>query len=183
FAGGMPKPPPIKILEVGTIGALDYKIIDASRADDLHKWLKDHKYSYQGDEATLNHYVQKKWLFTVMKIDTAQMKRNKDGTFAGEVTPTRFQFSSEMLVYPLKITQISVREKTEALFYVQAPFKCDLPGDMTYQYTWVPMLQGAIGCTPGGIKGGGEQWIKAFGQQIPPLLARANNLGFRFTPG
>jgi hypothetical protein len=175
--------PAIKILEVGTVGSLEYKIIEAGRADDLFKWLKDNKYSYAGDEATLNHYIQKKWLFTVMKIDTAQMKRNKDGTFAGEVTPTRFQFTSEKLVYPLKITQISVREKTEALFYVQAPFKCDLPGDMTYQYTWIPMLQAATGCTPGGIKGGGEEWVKAFGAQVPPLLARANQLGFRFTPG
>jgi len=175
--------PAIKILEVGTVGSLEYKVIEAGRADDLFKWLKDNKYSYAGDEATLNHYIQKKWIFTVMKIDTAQMKRNKDGSFDGEVTPTRFQFTSDKLVYPLKITQISVREKTEALFYVQAPFKCDLPGDMTYQYTWIPMLQAATGCTPGGIKGGGEECVKAFGSQVPPLLARANQLGFRFTPG
>ena len=175
--------PAIKILEVGTVGSLDYKIIEATRADDLFSWLKDNKYSYSGDEATLNFYIQKKWLFTVMKIDTMQMKRNKDGTFAGEVTPTRFQFSSEKLVYPLKITRISVREKTEALFYIQAPHKIDLPDDMTYQYTWVPMLQAATGCTPGGIKGGGEQWLKAFNQQIPPLLARGQQLGFRFFPG
>ena len=146
--------PAIKILEVGTVGSLDYKIIEAGRADDLYKWLKDNKYNFSGDEATLNHYVQQKWLFTVMKIDTMQMKRNKDGTFDGEVTPTRFQFTTEKLVYPLKITQISVRERTEALFYVQAPFKVDLPGDMTFQYTWVPMLQGALGCS-GGFPGKG----------------------------
>jgi hypothetical protein len=175
--------PKVVVLETGIVGSLDYKIISAERADDLFQWLKDNKYSYSGDEATLNHYIQKKWLFTVMKIDTMQMKRNKDGTFDGEVTPTRFQFASEKLVYPLKITQISVREKTEALFYVQAPYKVDLTGDMTYQYTWVPMLQAATGCTPGGIKGGGEEWIKAFGPQIPPLMAKANALGFRFTPG
>jgi len=36
-----------------------------------------------GDEATLGFYVQKKWLFTVMKIDTMQMKRNKDGDVRG----------------------------------------------------------------------------------------------------
>jgi hypothetical protein len=174
--------PAIKILEVGTVGSLDYKIIEAGRADDLYKWLKDNKYSYSGDEATLQHYIQKKWLFTVMKIDTMQMKRNKDGTFAGEVTPTRFQFTSEKLIYPLKITQISVREKTEALFYVQAPFKTDLPGDMTYQYTWVPMLQGALGCS-GGVPGKGQEWLKAFGPQIPQLLQRAQQLNFRFIAG
>jgi Uncharacterized protein conserved in bacteria (DUF2330) len=174
--------PAIKILEVGTVGSLDYKIIEAGRADDLFKWLKDNKYSYSGDEATLNHYVQKKWLFTVMKIDTMQMKRNKDGTFAGEVTPTRFKFASEKLIYPLKITQISVRERTEALFYVQAPFKTDLPGDMTYQFTWAPMLQGALGCS-GGVPGKGEEWLKAFGPQIPALMQRAQALDFRFIAG
>src|SRR5262245_52139378 len=133
-AGG--RVPEIKILEAGVVGSLDYKIIEAGRADDLFAWLKDNKYSYAGDEASLNLYIQKKWLFTVMKIDTMQMKRNKDGTFAGEVTPTRFQFASDKLIYPLKITQISVKDKTEALFYVQAPFKVDLEGDLSYQRTF-----------------------------------------------
>ena len=175
--------PKVIVLEAGVVGSLDYKIITAERADDLYQWLKDHKYTYSGDEATLNHYVQQKWIFTVMKIDTMQMKRNKDGTFAGEVTPTRFQFASEKLVYPLKITQISVKDKTEALFYVQAPFKVDLKGDFSYQMTWVPMLSAATGCTPGGIQGGGEQWMKAFGPQIPALMNHARELGFQFIPG
>src|SRR4051794_9976205 len=180
---GRTERPKVVVLEAGVVGSLDYKIIEAGRADDLFKWLKDNQYTYSGDEATLNFYVQKKWLFTVMKIDTMQMKRNKDGTFAGEVTPTRFQFTSEKLVYPLKITQISVKDKTEALFYVQAPTKVDLQGDLSYQYTWVPMLQAATGCTPGGIQGGGEQWLKNFQGQIPALLQRAQQLDFRFVAG
>jgi hypothetical protein len=172
--------PAIKILETGVVGNLDYKIIQAGRADDLFQWLKDNKYSYAGDEATLNFYVQKQWLFTVMKIDTMQMKKNKDGGYSGEVTPTRFQFTSDKLVYPLKITQISVKDKTEALFYVQAPFKVDLPGDMTYQYTWLQMLQQASGCTPGGLPGQGGEWLKAVGGEMPDLLRRARELGFTF---
>jgi hypothetical protein len=104
----------------------------------------------------------------------------EDGTFNGEVTPTRFQFTSDKLVYPLKVTQISVREKTEALFYVQAPFKVDLPGDLTYQYQWIPMLTAASGCTPGGLPGKGGQWLEAYKGQIPQLLARAQAFEFRF---
>ena len=190
FAASGPQPgnsappkPKVIVLEAGVVGSLDYKIISAERADDLFQWLKDNKYSYSGDEATLNFYVQKKWLFTVMKIDTMQMKRNKDGSFAGEVTPTRFQFASDKLVYPVKITQISVKDKTEALFYVQAPHKVDLQGDMSYQYTWVPMLQAASGCTPGGIQGGGEQFLKAIGGQVPMLIQRAQQMGFNFVSG
>jgi hypothetical protein len=184
--GGDGKPadkPAVVVLEQGVVGSLDYKVLEATRADDLYKWLKDNKYHYSGDEATLNHYVQKKWYFTVMKIDTMQMKKNKDGSYAGEVTPTRFTFSSSKLVYPLKITQISVKDKTEALFYVQAPHKVDLQGDMSYQYTWVPMLQSASGCTPGGLPGNGGQWLSKIGTQIPGVLNKAKELGFNFQPG
>jgi hypothetical protein len=181
--GDKQQEPTVKVLEAGLVGSLDYKVLEATRADDLYKWLKDNKYHYSGDEATLNHYVQKKWYFTVMKIDTMQMKKNKDGSYAGEVTPTRFTFTSGKLVYPLKITQISVKDKTEALFYVQAPHKVDLQGDMSYQYTWLPMLQSASGCTPGGLPGGGGDWLAKIGTQIPGVLNKAKELGFNFQPG
>jgi hypothetical protein len=184
-----PRPPAVKVLEAGVVGNLDYKVIEAGRADDLYAWLKDNKYSYSGDEATLDFYIQKKWLFTVMKIDTMQMKRRPDGSFDGEVTPTRFQFASEKLVYPLKITQLSVKDKTEALFYVQAPFKVDLPGDMTYQYQWVPMIQNAQGWYAKGIFGSHElpgkadDWLRDAKDQIPALLQKGNELGFNFVSG
>src|SRR5689334_4888560 len=35
-----PRAPEIKILEAGVVGSLDYKIIEAGRADDLFQWLK-----------------------------------------------------------------------------------------------------------------------------------------------
>jgi hypothetical protein len=181
--GVKPPPPPVKVIETGLVGSLDYKILEATRADELHQWLKDNKYHYAGDEATLDFYVQKKWYFTVMKIDTMQMKKDKDGSYLGDVTPTRFSFSSDKLIYPLKITQISVKDKTEALFYVQAPTKVDLPGDMSYQHTWVPMLQAASGCTPGGLPGYGGDWLAAINNQIPNLLQKNQALDFNFQPG
>jgi hypothetical protein len=181
--------PAVKVLEAGVVGNLDYKIIEAGRADDLFTWLKENKYSYSGDEGTLDFYIKKKWLFTVMKIDTMQMKRRPDGSFDGEVTPTRFQFASESLIYPLKITQISVKDKTEALFYVQAPYKVDLPGDMTYQYQWVPMIQNARGWYAKGIFGTNElpgkadDWLKAIQGDIPGLMQRGQQLGYNFVSG
>jgi hypothetical protein len=186
---GHPRLSTVKVLEAGIVGNLDYKIIEAGRADDLYAWLKDNKYSFAGDEATLDFYVQKKWLFTVMKIDTMQMKRRPDGSFDGEVTPTRFQFASDKLVYPLKITQLSVKDKTEALFYVQAPYKVDLPGDMTYQYQWVPMIQNAQGWYAKGIfgthelPGKADDWLRDARDQIPALLQKGNELGFNFISG
>ncbi|HJT78009.1 MAG TPA: DUF2330 domain-containing protein, partial [Gemmataceae bacterium] len=168
--GGVPaRKSTVKVLEAGIVGSLDYKIITAERADDLFAWLKENKYKYAGDEATLDHYIKKQWVFTVMKIDTMQMKKNADGSYTGDVTPTRFQFASEKLVYPLKITQLSVKDKTEALFYVQTAYKVDLPGDMTYQYQWVPMLQNAQGWYAKG--------------QTPALLQKGQQLGFQYVYG
>src|SRR5262249_35231558 len=103
--------------------------------------------------------------------------------------PTRFQFTTDKLVYPLKITQISVKDRTEALFYVQAPYKTDLPGDMTYQYQWLPMLENAQGWFAKGtfgskdLPGGGDDWLKATNDLRPALLKRGKELGFGFVGG
>jgi hypothetical protein len=124
-----------------------------------------------------------------MKIDTMQLKRKPDGTFDGEISPVRFQFTTEKPVYPLKITQLSVKDKTEALFYVQAPFKVDLPGDLTYQFQWVPMLKNAQGWSQKGIfgrntlPGRGDEWLGQIRGKIPDLEQRAGDLGFAFVPG
>jgi Uncharacterized protein conserved in bacteria (DUF2330) len=178
------KPPTVTVLEVGQVGNLDYKVISATRADDLFQWLKDNRYSYSGDEATLNFYVQKKYVFTVMKIDTLQMKRNKDGTFTGDVTPTRFTFSSDKLVYPTRITQVSVKDKTDAMFYVQAPYKIDLAGDMSYQFHWLSMLQqveGSMG--PNELLETNRKWLQSVRDKTPDLLRRGADLGFSFPLG
>lgn len=178
------RPSTVEVLEVGQVGSLDYKIVAAGRPDDLFTWLKDNKYSFAGDEATLNFYVQKKYFFTVMKIDTLQMKKNADGSYTGDVTPTRFSFKSDKLVYPTKITQVSVKDKTDAIFYVQAPFKVDLPGDLSYEYQWVSMLQqvqGGLG--EGELTQTNRDWFKKAQPGSQALLQRGQELGFTFQLG
>jgi hypothetical protein len=173
----VPGGPRVKVLEAGIVGSLDYKIIVAERADDLYAWLKENKYSYSGDEATLDFYIKKKWFFTVMKIDTMQMKRKPDGSFDGEVTPTRFTFASEKLVYPLKITQISVKDKTEALFYVQTAHKVDLPGDFSYEFTWTPMWSQATSfAVPEKLTKEESAWLKHVQPKALEFLTKVNEL-------
>ncbi len=142
--GTMKEARSVKVLESGVVGSLDYKIIETEKADALYTWLKDNRYNFSGDTATLDHYVQKKWFFTVMKIDPKQMKKSADGSYAGEVTPTQFRFSSKEPVYPVRITQISVKTSTEALFYILTKTKMDLPGDWSYQCQFQPMWDQAL---------------------------------------
>jgi hypothetical protein len=128
----------VTVLESGVVGSLDYKILEAKEAQALYDWLKQNDYAYAGDKETLEHYVKKGWFFTVMKIDPKQMKKEGD-SYRGEVTPTRFTFASDELIYPLKITQISVRDRTDALFYIQAPDKMDFPERFSYQLSFQTM--------------------------------------------
>jgi hypothetical protein len=93
------------------------------------------------------------------------------------VTPTRFTFASEKLVYPLKITQISVKDKTEALFYVQAAHKVDLPGDFSYEFTWTPMWSQATSfAVPEKLTKEETAWQKHVGPKAQEFLQKVNDL-------
>jgi hypothetical protein len=132
LAKGEPKPA-VELLEAGTVGTLDYRIVSAARAAELFKWLKANRYQYAGGEAALNDYVQKRWVFTVLKIDPAELRKTSGGIYVGAVTPMRFQFTSDKPVYPLLMSQVAVKDRADVLFYVQAPFKADLPGGLSYK--------------------------------------------------
>jgi hypothetical protein len=137
----------VTVLEAGVVGSLDYKIIVAEQANGLFDWLQENKYVYSGDKGTLDFYISKKWFFTVMKIDPKQMKKNADGSYVGEVTPTRFTFASDKCVYPLRITALSVKDKTDALFYVQSGKQMDLEGDLSWMHSYrVMWLTYMLGC-------------------------------------
>ena len=169
--------PTVKVIESGVVGSLDYKIITAEKADDLYAWLKENKYSYGGDEATLAFYIDKKWFFTVMKIDPMQMKKRKDGSYEGEITPTRFTFASEKLVYPLKITQLSVKDKTEALFYVQTSHKVDLPGDFSYEPSFTTMWSQATSfAVPEKLSIQETEWQKHVQPKVGDLTKKVNDI-------
>jgi hypothetical protein len=164
----------VRVLESGVVGSLDYKIIAADKADDLFTWLKDNKYQFSGDTETLDHYVRKKWFFTVMKIDPKQMKKNADGSYAGEVTPTQFRFSSKQPVYPVRITQISVKKTTEALFYVLAKTKMDLPGPWSFQCQFQPMWEQALGfAVPEKVTKEEKDWLEVLKPKLEELRRQA----------
>jgi hypothetical protein len=128
-----PAEAPVTVLEAGVVGAHAYKVVGAERADELRKWLAANKYHFAGGDAALDHYVRKKWFFAVFKADATRLARHKDGSSAGEVSPLCLQFTTDRPVYPLRILRETARDRTDVIFYVQAPFKADLPGDLSYR--------------------------------------------------
>lgn len=161
-------PPPVRVLEHGIVGNLDYKILEADKADALFSWLKANKYHYGGDEATLSFYIQQKWNFTVMKIDPRQMKRGADGKFTGDITPTRFTFRTQKPIYPLRITQISVKDRTDVLLYVMARKKMDMDGAWSYEQNFFSMWNQAMSfAVPEKLTAEEKRWQKTVGEKPP----------------
>jgi len=160
--------PAVRVLEHGIVGNLDYKILEADKADALFSWLKSNKYNYGGDEATLGHYIDQHWNFTVMKIDPRQMKRGADGKFMGDITPTRFTFRTAKPIYPLRITQISVKDRTDVLLYVMARKKMDMDGAWSYEQNFLSMWSQAMAwALPDKLSEQEKRWQKDIQQQSP----------------
>lgn len=169
--------PPVRVLESGVVGNLDYKILDVDRADALFEWLKTNHYHYAGDEATLGFYVKQKWNFTVMKIDPRQMKKRADGKFLGDVTPTRFTFSTHKPIYPLRITRISVKDSTDVLLYVMSQKKMDMDGGWSYQGNFLSMWSQALSyAVPEKLTEQERRWQQSLQKNCPPPSARGAQL-------
>jgi hypothetical protein len=183
-AEGKRRPGNVKVLDEGLAKTLAFKVITADQTGDMAAWLKENHYA--ADETVLDFYVRKKWCFTVLKIDSRKLTKNADGTFTGAVVPLRFTFATEQPIVPLRLASCSVKDEVEMSCTVEAPTKVDLPGELSYQFQWVPMLRNAVGAYPkgtftaGNLPGKGDDWLKAIEKDIPALLKQGQELGFGF---
>jgi hypothetical protein len=178
------RPNQARMVNEGTVGILKHQTVTADKSDELFAWLKDNGYDFAGAEEAFKAYVARKWCFTFVKIDPAQLARG-DGPLLASVRPLRFTFSSEQLIYPLRIDRASVRDYLDVVFYIQAPYKIDLPGEHSYQYQWVPMLLNSQGAYPkeafgGELPGQASNWLKSIKDDAPALVRKGQELGFGF---
>jgi len=179
------RPNAARVINEGTVGTLKHQTVSADKIEELYAWLKQNDYDFAGAEETFKAYVAKKWCFTFVRIDPAQLARS-DGLHGVNVRPLRFTFSSEQLVYPLRLDQVSVRDYLDVVFYIQAPYKVDLPGELSYQYQWVALLLNSQGAYPkeafgGELPGQASKWLQAIKDEAPALVNRGQALGFGFT--
>jgi hypothetical protein len=179
------RPNVARLINEGIVDTLKHQTVSADKIEELLAWLKENGYDFSGADETLKSYVAKKWYFTFVKVDPAQLAK-ADGLRLANVRPLRFTFASEQLVYPLRIDRLSVRDHLDVVFYIQAPYKVDLPGELSYQYQWVAMLLNSQGAYPkealgGELPGQASKWLQAIKDEAPALVAKGQALGFGFT--
>jgi hypothetical protein len=113
------------------VGAFLAAVLQATNAGDLTRWLNQNGYHYNpADSAVLGEYVARDWYFVAMKLDTTQAPPVIDQWWSAFTSPARITFahSGNAITYPLKISALSTKDRSEVLVYTIGPDPMRFPG-------------------------------------------------------
>lgn len=143
----------VQIWEENQVGIYYTTTLSASDPNSLVDWLNDNGYAFpvEGQEV-LDYYIQKNWFFIAMKIQSDEIVNNSEN-YTGAIQPIGIMFFSDEMVYPLKISSLSVPSwRTEVLIYAFSDERVTFSG-ATEEYNAIitpdqlkeyPILQGLI---------------------------------------
>jgi hypothetical protein len=111
----------VTVLERKIVGVYDIAVLSAADPDALNKWLNNNGYAFPTERRNiLEHYTKKNWVYVAMKIDPAALGKDEIKRLKfGELQPIRFAFTTDEMVYPLKMSSGNAGE-TELLLYLLA---------------------------------------------------------------
>lgn len=117
--------PPVKVIEVKTVGAYQIAVLSAKDAGALSEWLDANGFFLPTDKSdVIDSYVKRGWYFVAARINlrktdglevvpgaqragTSSMESVKEKLSSGELRPLHLGFSSDRCVFPLKISSIN----------------------------------------------------------------------------
>ncbi|GAG19192.1 unnamed protein product, partial [marine sediment metagenome] len=117
------------VWEENQVGIYHTSTLSASDPNSLVEWLNDNGYAFpiEGQEI-LDYYVQKQWFFVAMKIQHEETI-NSSENYTGAIQPIGIMFFSDEMIYPLKISTLSVPSwGTEVLIYAFSDERVTFPG-------------------------------------------------------
>jgi hypothetical protein len=158
WGGGIPVPgledgDGVQVWEENQVGIYYTTTLSASDSNSLVDWLNDNGYAFpvEGQEI-MDYYVQQNWFFVAMKIQHEETM-NSTENYTGAIQPIGIMFFSDEMIYPLKISTLSVPSwGTEVLIYTFSDERVSFPG-ATEEYNAIitpvqlkeyPILQGLI---------------------------------------
>lgn len=118
----------VEVLEEKQIGYYDVTVLKSTDKNALYDWFSEHGYKYpEGGKYILDDYIRNEWIFTAVKINKEALTDTtlRDKLNYGDISPLKFEFASENIVYPMKITGIArfseeiltPEKKTQEYFY------------------------------------------------------------------
>ena len=123
-AAGKPEPP-VKVIEIKTIGAYEIAVLSTKDSGALAKWLETNQFYFPTNKAdVIDSYVQQHWYFVAVKINLKKSTTGLSTTVSklagGELNPLQISFSNDKCVFPLKISSVNGKP-SEIQVYVLSP--------------------------------------------------------------
>ena len=125
LSAGKKQEPPVKVIEIKTVGAYEVAVLSTKDAGALEKWLEtNHFYFPTNMTDVLDAYVKQHWYFIAVKVNLNQgllgTISDKLKLASGELHPLQISFASDRCVYPLKISSVN-GTPSEIQVYVLSP--------------------------------------------------------------
>lgn len=103
----------VQIIEEKTIDSFDIVTLKASSETALSEWMKTNKYSFPEDKNyLLSDYINEGWYFVIAKIRPEAEAGAQNDLNNGTITPIRFTFKSDKMIYPMKLTRVAMEQGT-----------------------------------------------------------------------
>lgn len=98
----------VRVIETKKIDYYDVTVLEANEATSLSRWLNDNGYNYpESGRYILEDYIKNGWYFTAVKINDEYWSEALKGQLrTGHATPLKFQFKTDKIVYPMRISSI-----------------------------------------------------------------------------
>ena len=104
----------VEIIDQKTIDAYDTVTLKASSEAALSNWMQSNGYVFPTElNYLLGDYVTSGWYFVLIKIRAEAQETVTADLNTGSVTPLRFTFKSEKIIYPMKITKMALDQKLD----------------------------------------------------------------------
>jgi hypothetical protein len=114
---GYEVPPRVTVWQSGQVGAFDYVVVSATRADDMLGWLNSNGFAVPASTSgVLDHYLGLGWVFVAMKISLAA----QGASAVPSTTTIKLSYAAKELRYPLRMVSLSPASETRLELYVVA---------------------------------------------------------------
>jgi len=112
----------VTVWETLRVDGYDVAVLSAAQSSDLAAWLSANGYGLPaGSDATVQYYVDRQWYFVALKIAPTPRGNVGTGPPSGsgqDLRPVALTFDTTQLVFPLRISRVSTRNRAEVLLYV-----------------------------------------------------------------
>ncbi len=100
----------IEIIEHKNIDIFETTVLKADSETALSKWMKDNGYTFpEENNYILSNYIDNNWYFVISKIrpELSESERVASDLSSGDISPLRFTFSTNRIIYPMKLTNMA----------------------------------------------------------------------------